>query len=164
MRLTRTLGLVAVTAGVTLSCSDIGPTEVTIADLAGTWSASKWEYKDDATGTVTFNAVSFGFSATITLQSGGSFSGSITVPPAPTASVAGTASIASGVFTITWAQDYNLGLLTLEQAVPLAFDFTLDPSGNLLTLFDEDSEWDFTPTNGEDNTEPASLTVQFTRS
>jgi len=107
-----------------IECSDSGPEQVTVADLAGTWSATQFRITDESGALQPFDIVQLLGSLSITVTSNGSFTGTLKATgfsdPVP---VAGSISIQGTSLTITFTQG-------LDQ--PISGEFVL--SGDDLTI------------------------------
>jgi hypothetical protein len=141
-------------AAVAAGCSDsTAPEEVTVDDLVGTWNATRATF-DEVAGDGTFDAIPDipGVSMSITVASGGAYTITTAAPGETPEVETGTLTVANGVITTTPSDP-------LED--PEQIDI-LSLSGDGLTVFFEDEEWDFTD-DSVDNETPATLTVVLRR-
>ncbi len=132
-------------------CSDgdsIGPDELTLADLQGTWRIEEAEYTADD-GSDRYDLVrDGGVSGTVTVSPSGAYTVSFAVPGAGTTTSTGTFTVRNGqVFdeeTGGTAQPVTVSLsgddLTYE-AETVTFDFTPDDAGDLPTEADLRMRW-----------------------
>lgn len=132
MRLLRIAVTGALAIGFAMGCSDSNEpqTNVTIADLVGTWNATSIVYTDNATDQ-SINAYALGARLQITVAADGSYTGSLTEPFGAPQAISGTIIIQGNTITIT--DDAAPG----DNAVGT---FTL--AGNTLTITAQD-EFDF---------------------
>jgi hypothetical protein len=166
----RKFAFFALAAGLALGCSEDNgtqPTGVTIADLVGTWNVTKWEYQDAANTALKENIVVFGFGASVTIASDGTYQGTLSVPDPASGNIAtvpfnGTVSITNDQLTLSFANLLDLGVLVLDPADPQNFTLTLDPSGSALTLFGTGYQWDFIADDPTGDV-TANLTINFAR-
>ena len=131
-------------------CSDSNEPngDVTLADLAGTWQVTKWEYTNTANTSETIDLKALGASATLTLEGSGDYSISGTFGGVPI-NLTGTYAVNGSTLVIN--EDGADG--------PQTVSFTL--SGDTWTITGLDGDWDF----DEDGTDDAAtLIIVFTRS
>jgi hypothetical protein len=143
----RRLALAVLAGAASLGCSE--EDIVTIADLVGDWTATKWEYAVTGSSTkVDLIALTGEFEATV--DAAGNVDGTITLPGSPAAPFDGTIEIVDNILT-----------LTITQPAADVIDFTYTLSGNTLTLFASDEDVpDAVPSVGG---LPASLTIILQR-
>lgn len=120
-----------------------------IADLAGVWEATKWEFTSDAKPSETVDVVAeLGASGTVTVGTNGRYRLELTDPHGSVETIAGNLR-AVGEYLI--AQDDG-------EAFPLAFSCTL--SAHFMTLASPEAAWDFDEDGVE---ETASMTIRWER-
>lgn len=170
MKLLRTAGVLVLSALALTACGD-STTSVEIADLAGSWSATRFEYTDQANPFFSIDAISdVGGTLNVDVQESGAFSGSLRVPGLTvdgtgatiTVPVGGTFSINGSTLSVDFdAATEALGLFS-------DFDASFDLSGDVLT-FTADTNFDF-PDNLEElagigarGEVPATVTVRLVR-
>ena len=133
-------------------CSDSNEPngDVTLADLAGTWQVTKWEYTNTANSSekIDLTAPPLSASATLTLQNSGDYT--------ITGSVGGVPFNLTGTYAITGS---NLVINEDGADGPQTVSFTL--SDDTWTITGLDGDWDFDE-DGTDDT--ATLIIVFTRS
>ncbi len=138
----------AALVGMAVACGDEGPNGnggVTVADLAGTWTASRFEYAPVADPTQALDLITTaGGSVSITVAADGSYDASLVYALGqPAVPFSGTISISGTTITLAVSDTVTAGPIELLPSEPFVFDtFTL--SGNLLTLSASDVEFDFT--------------------
>ena len=147
MKTMRTFLTLIAVSGVVYACGEDTGTNgggTTLADLAGNYTASQFEYTDDAGTFPAIDLVALGGAATVNLLADGSFTATLTLPGTTTAiPFSGTISISGTTLTLTVSATVNAGPIVLEPNDPTVFNnFTL--SGNQLTLSSTDVEFDFT--------------------
>ena len=124
MRSLTRLFLLPMIAIVAIECSDSGPEQVTVADLAGTWSATQFRITDESGVVPSFDIKQLLGSLTITVTSNGSFTGTFKATGlSDEVPVAGSISILGTSLTITFTQG-------LDQ--PISGEFVLN--GDDLTI------------------------------
>jgi len=124
MRSLTRLFLLPMIAIVAIECSDSGPEQVTVADLAGTWSATQFRITDESGVIPSFDIKQLLGSLTITVTSNGSFTGTFKATGlSDEVPVAGSISILGTSLTITFTQG-------LDQ--PISGEFVLN--GDDLTI------------------------------
>lgn len=153
MKTQRYLAVIPLLVALSVNCSDSsGPTNVTVADLVGTWTATQFTITDPS-GTVLPAPVdligdAFG-SLVITVQSNGSFTGTFKATAiSESMPVAGTISIVSGILTI----DFTDGL-----DEPISGSFVLNDDELTVTGSNLTFDWE-----GQ-NIEGASVILVMTR-
>lgn len=133
---------VTLAAAFTLSCGDA--TGIDIADLVGTWNASKLEFTSAANATLKADVVGLGGSLSITFASNGSFTLTEREPGELANTRTGTFLLKGDTLTIS------------ESGQGSPTDFRTSLSGSTLTLTNDDDEYDF---NNDGTEEPARLIV-----
>ena len=124
MRSLTRLFLLPMIAIVAIECSDSGPEQVTVADLAGTWSATQFRITDESGVIPSFDIKQLLGSLTITVTSNGSFTGTFKATGlSDEVPVAGSIAILGTSLTITFTQG-------LDQ--PISGEFVLN--GDDLTI------------------------------
>ena len=154
-------------------------TDVEIADLAGSWNATEFRFTDTSGRTIpgtgsapSLDVTSFGGVVTMVIQESGGFTGTINVPTVTPGDVP-----LSGTITLlgpdSLAVDFDQQTLSLICPAPedclfgsFTSEFTL--RGNVLTLVNDDTTFDFAPVEPLYGLEPAgpvsaSLTIRFER-
>lgn len=139
MKFLRTASVVVLAAFALTGC-DEDATGVEVADLAGTWNATRFEYTDQATPAFSVDVIA-DLQGTVTLDVGedGSFTGTIEIVLAETGQVpmAGTFSISGDTLSIDFTGQASMaGLVSDIDAA-----FTLD--GDVLTLSNDNVTFDF---------------------
>lgn len=137
-------------AGVAVACGDDpvgngnGGGGTTVADLAGAWTASQFEYTMVAPPNTALDLIALTGEATVTAAADGSYNGTLLLPGAPGAApFSGDITISGSSLTLGFDMLTVIGPITLDPAEPFEFDsFTL--SGNQLTLSASVAEFDFT--------------------
>lgn len=167
----RTASVLALSA-LALAACDESTTSVEIADLAGSWSATQFEYADPSFPGFSIDAISdAGGTLNVTVQESGAFSGDLRVPGLTvdgtgqtiTVPVGGTFSINGSTLSVDFdAATEALGLFG-------DFDASFDLNGDVLTFTTEDTTFDF-PDQLEElagigarGPVPADLTVRLVR-
>lgn len=150
------LGLTAAIA----ACSDdgsTGPDQVTLADLAATYSVQSFTYTADSDPNTTVNLIqATGATLTVTLLASGSFSGLLNAPPLTNTNddvpVNGTLTLnGNNSATVDFDASTNLVFPDLD----ITFQFS-EPN---FVWTATDVEFDFSLMNDPDNEVPANLTV-----
>lgn len=139
-------GAVAVLLATAGCDSAIDPADITVTDLVGTWTATRFQFTELGGGT-TLDLIQNGGSATLTLAATGALTGAIAFA-GQSDTIDGTVSVAGGKLTLT------------EGGEVTVFDIALD--GNTLTLTTDDAAFDF-PLDDVDGPVPASLVIVATR-
>lgn len=138
-----------------LACGDGDITNPTLGDLAGNYTASRFQFTSKANATVRIDLIQFGGSFQVNIASNGQFSGILrTFDPATFQTVD---------FTVA-------GIMTIQGNDKLAADFTAGPfsdrtfsfalSGSALTLLDDNASFDF---DRDGQNEPAELLIVLRR-
>jgi hypothetical protein len=140
MRSIRTLAFGLAAALTLLSCGDdgTGPGPET---LAGTWTATRFEYVDATDATNRVELIGLGGTLVVQLQGNGTFSYAVTFPGEPDETSSGTWSSTADTFTMQES----------GSSFGLTFDFVL--AGNTLTLTGADTEYDFDDDGVDDEAE-----------
>lgn len=139
MRAFRTLGL-ALTALTLASCGDDG-TGPSAESLAGTWTATAFEYVSTADPGDRVELIGLGGTLVTEIRSGGTYSYVFTLPGQPTETSTGTWSSTADTFTMH------------ESGSTFALTFDMVLSGNTLTLTGADTEYDFDLDGVDDDAE-----------
>lgn len=146
------------------------PTGIQVSDLAGTWNVTKWEYRLDADPGTFVDVVTVGFGATLTIQSDGSYTGTLTIPGVGNVPIAGVITIEDNVLSLGFAAPVKIPpgcttacTLNLDPADPAIFE-TVVLSGNQLTVTGTDFSWPALGLPGEPAGQPANLTISLVRS
>lgn len=143
----RWIGAVAVLA--TLGCGDKGGSTGPSGNLQGTWTATKWEYVNQANTSQKVTAGSLG--ATVTLAIAAStYTITYTIPGLGTQTVSGTYTTSGNTFIITENGSSD----------PEHVTFSFSNGNNTLTMTDTETNYDF-DSDGTD--EPATLNMVLTR-
>lgn len=165
MKLLRTASVLVLSAFALTAC-DEGVTDVEVADLAGTWNATQFEYTDQEYSTFSIDAISdAGGSVSLTVQESGAFVGTINIPNLTPGElpIGGTLSINGDSLVVDFdANTESYGLFS---------DFTasFDLDGDVLTFVNDDTTFDFPDTLEEQaglpvrEAVPAILSTRFVR-
>jgi hypothetical protein len=115
----------ALVAAIVPACGNSNePMQVTVEDLVGTWTASRFQITDQSGTIAPFDIVAFGGRLVITVTSGGGFSGTLKATAIATENpVSGTVTVQGTTLTLTFTQG-------LTQ--PISGQFVL--SGDTLTI------------------------------
>lgn len=164
---------VLVLSALALTACDESTTSVEIADLAGSWSATRFEYTDQANPLFSIDAISpeIGGTLNVTVQETGAFSGDLRIPNLTVDGTGQTITVpVGGTFSIdgsTLSVDFDAA----TEAIGLLSDFeaSFDLNGDVLTFVTEDTSFDF-PDQLEElagigarGEVPATLTVRLER-
>lgn len=146
MKSLRTASLLVLAAFALTACDD-SSTGVTLADLAGVWTATQFEYIDNANPGFSIDAVAdAGGSVSLDVSESGSFTGSLRIPGLTvnptngetiTVDIGGTISIDGDTLSI----DFNAATEALHLFSD--FDASFELNGDVLTFVNEDSSFDF---------------------
>lgn len=135
-----------------LNCKKSSPTESSIDDLIGTWKSAtategtEFSYTSKSSPPISYNLLMFQATIDVTIRSDKSYTLTLVVPPLEINEVEeGKISVSGNKVTMT-ANNFP------DEAI--TFEFSL--SGNLLTLIDNNAEFDF---NFDDIDEPAILKI-----
>jgi hypothetical protein len=146
MRLKHTLFALPLAALLATGCSSdtIGPDEITVADLVGTWKITKIEYVADAGSNTVDLIKDNNVAATITVLANGAYTETLTVPGVPATTITGNFTVQNG--TIVNSQTGNN-----------ARNVEVTREGDKITFVDEGATFDFdnnatTPDTGADLT------------
>lgn len=146
MKFLRTASVLVLSVLVFAGCED-DATGVEIADLAGDWTATQFEYTDNSIPALSLDAISdAGGTVTLSVAESGAFTGTLSIPgltvdPSTgatiTVPIGGTFSISGDTLSIDFnAATEGLGLFG-------DFDATFELNGDTLTFVNEDSSFDF---------------------
>ena len=161
MRTTRTTAavLLGLTAAIA-ACGDdgtTGPDQVTLADLAATYSVQSFTYTADSDPNTTVNLIqATGATLTVTLLSSGSFSGLLNAPP-----LTGTTDDIPVAGTLT-LNGNNSATVDFDASTNLVFpdlDITFQFSEPNFVWTATDVTFDFSLMNDPNNAVPSNLTV-----
>ncbi|MEE8133746.1 MAG: hypothetical protein V3T56_01745 [Gemmatimonadales bacterium] len=151
MKALRKFVTVLAISGIAVACGDDNPVQlgngnggVTVADLAGAYTASSFAYTMIAPPNTVIDLIALTGEVTVNLSSDGSFTATLLLPGQTVAvPFSGTISLSGTTLTLTVSTLVVAGPITLDPADPFVFDvFTL--SGNQLTLSASMAEFDFT--------------------
>ena len=148
MKIIRTFVTLFAISGLVYACGDEGPDNFSeddpVAELAGNYTGSKFEYTHNAGVFPAIDLVGLGGAVTVNLAADGSFTATLTLPGTTTpVPFDGTISISGTTLTLTVSDTVTAGPIELLPEEPFVFTtFTL--SGNQLTLSSIDVEFDFT--------------------
>lgn len=136
--------VVMLTGGVLGACSDdepAGPEPLTVADLAGSWTATMYKATSASDSQVQFELITAGGSLTATVQADGSFTGEANVPNPLTQQLV-TLPLA-GTFSLPSQTTLSIDFTT--EFPPFLEDTTVEfvLSGNTLVLHEDDTTFDF---------------------
>jgi VCBS repeat-containing protein len=147
MRLKQALHLVPLAAAFAAGCGSdtIGPADLQLSDLVGTWNVTKIEYTSDANrGTKRDLIADNGATGTITVNANGSYTYTLTAPGPITQTTTGTFTVQNGV--------------VLDNPTGQAQHSTLvTRSGDTVTIIDETVTFDFD--NNPDTNNNADVTI-----
>lgn len=132
-------------------CGDggTGPGDVSVADLAGSWILTTWEYRKDSNPQIGEDLVVIdGLNGRLIIQTDGSFTFTRNAPEQPGSIETGTLQISGGLLTFNDAAEG-----------PITYSFEL-VGNNILTLSTDDVEWMF---EGDNNPSAASLLIELER-
>ena len=141
MKALRKFVTVLAISGIAVACGDDDPTGngngnggTTLADLAGNYTATKFEYTMiDPPGTA-LDLIALTGQLTVNLAADGSFTASLLNPLAPPAvAFSGTIAISGTTLTLTVSDTVTAGTIELLPEEPFVFD-TFVLSGDQLTL------------------------------
>ncbi len=156
MKLQRMMGAGILAITLTVGCGDSSePEVVTIADLVGSWTATSMLFTSQANPSLMLDLINpfVGGHLSITIAADGSFQGTFRESSqAAEESVSGTIAIQGNTITITFVQG-------LDEDVSGTFTLV----GDVLTVSGTFQEFDFTPTDGVDDPEPADLVLVLQR-
>jgi hypothetical protein len=148
MKIMRSVLAGALAVTLATACSDsTAPSDVTAADLVGTWDASSVVFTPDAGGTAV-DVVLLGFGFEITFNAEGGYTATTQVPLEDPDIEIGTFTVANGVITLS-----PVG----EDAETLRIDSF---SGSMLVVTDTNAEYDF---DGDDVEEDANMTATLVK-
>ncbi len=137
MRLKHSLFVLPLAAMLAAGCGSttIGPSDITVADLVGTWNITRFEYtKDGAPNTHVDLIADKGLTATAMVNANGTYTITETVAPI-TQTITGSFTVQNNTVV-----DTRTGLAAKNVAVTR--------SGNTLTYTDEDVTYDFDNNSG----------------
>ncbi len=140
----RSLALIFLSSGLFPGCGDddgVEPELITIADFEGSWNCTSFIATSTADPQIQFNLVLLGGALSATVETDGSFVGSVTYPDPET--LQPVTEQVSGVFSLVSQTEVRIEFDTeippiLENDI---VEFTL--LGNTLTLHDDTSVFDF---------------------
>jgi hypothetical protein len=161
-----------VLAALALTACGESTTTVEIADLAGSWSATQFEYEDQSVPGFSVDAISdAGGTLNVTVQESGAFSGDLRIPGLTVDGMGQTITVpVGGTFSIngsTLSVDFDAATEALGLLVD--FDASFDLNGDVLTFTTEDADFDFPDAIeelagiGARGEVPATLTVRLVR-
>ena len=107
MKTLRYLSVIPLLIALSVSCSDSSGPDVTVADLAGTWTATQFRITDESGTLPPFDIVSplIGGSLEITVTVNGMFSGTLqATSQSALSAVAGSITIQGDLLTLTFTQ------------------------------------------------------------
>lgn len=144
MKFLRTATVLVLSVFVLTACDDDDTTtSVEVADLAGAWNTTQFEYTDNANPSFSIDVIStLNGSLTIDVNETGSFTGEVEIPnvtPGPLP-IGGTFSISGDSLSV----DFNAQTESYDLVDDFDAAFTL--SGNVLTLTNNDVTYDFNDT------------------
>ncbi len=175
MKFLRTASVLAlaVFAFTATACDDSSTTGVEIADLEGMWTATQFEYSDNATPSFAIDAVSdAGGSVTLDVAADGSFTGTISIPGLtvnPTTGETITLPIGGTISVDGDSLSVNFNAETEAYGLFGDFDASFELNGDVLTFVNTDSSFDFPDALEEQagigarGEVSATLTTRFTR-
>lgn len=157
MKLLRTATVLVLSVFALTACDD-DATSVEIADLAGMWNATQFEYSDAENTAFAVDAITLveGSSVTLDVEESGSFSGTIRVPGLTvdpttgetiTIPLSGTLSVDGNLLNVEFDQQtLAITCPTEEQCLFESFVATFELSGDVLTFRNADTTFDFPDT------------------
>ena len=155
------------------ACGGDDPVTIEIADLAGSWTATRFEFTDHAYPALSIDAISDADGTlNLTIQESGAFQGTLRVPDITVDPQSGeTITVPlGGTFSIngsTLIVDFNAATEAFDLLSDFEADFTL--RDDVLTIVNDDSSFDFpddieqlfgAPPRGD---VPVTLTVRLVR-
>lgn len=166
MKLLRATSVLVLSALALTACDDgDDPTDVvTTADLAGSWTATQFEYSDD-TGDAPglgIDAIDLGGSVILNVQSSGAFTGTINIPQLTPGELP-----IGGTIAVIDQENLSIDFNATTESYGLFgdFDASFTLVGDVLTFVNDDTSFDF-----PDAIEPtprgavaATLTASFQR-
>jgi hypothetical protein len=130
-RLHRLIALTLILGAVAGCGTSSEPTQVTVEDLVGTWTASRFQITDQSGTIAPFDIVAFGGRLVITVTSGGGFSGTLKATAIASENpVSGTVTVQGTMLALTFTQ----GLTQPISGQFVLSDDTLTISGSGLTI------------------------------
>lgn len=163
MRVTRTAIPVLLIAALAVACGDddeVGPDEgITLADFAGSWSAERLRWTSTADQTVFVDLIQLGGTLQVGVDGSGNFTGEAMVPDPGTGQLQSVP--LSGSFVLVSQTTLAVDFAATVPPPFEDFDGTFDLSGDVLTILNPDSDFDF---DGDGTEEPAGLEVILRRS
>lgn len=172
MKLLRATGVLLLSTFALTGCDE--STGVELADLAGAWVATQFEYEEIGGAGFVIDAISTaGGTVTLDVQESGSFAGTIRVPGLTHHPQTGEVITVNIGGTIDLIDDENLSI-DFDQATEMLglfgdFDASFELDGDVLTFVNDDTEFDFPDAQeqqllGQARGEvPSTLTVTLTR-
>ena len=140
MKFLRTASVLVLSAFVIVACDDEDTTGIEVADLAGTWDATQFEYTDNDNPTFSLDVISdLSGDLTIDVAESGSFTGTLFIPniTADTVPLGGSFSITGDTLSI----DFNSASEMTGLVSDLDAEYQL--SGDVLTLTNDGVSYDF---------------------
>jgi hypothetical protein len=140
----RVLILLALVVLSTAGCNDsTSPEQITIGDLAGTWTATSFVYTSTVDAADQWDLVASGGSLTMVITAAGAFTGTTVLPSTVVETYTGTMSVSGsrltqdfdeeGIPTLIWTiGDYTNDSMTLSGGLS-PFDFTDDGSDDYVS-------------------------------
>jgi len=150
MKLFRATGALLLASAVLVGCDESSDPGYTIDDFVGAWVASSFTYTDASNSVLAVDAIGdAGGAISITVTSGGAFTGSVNIPgltinPSDGSTI--TVSV-GGVIDLVDQEHIFIDFNAATEALGLFDDidavFTLSTSGNILTWTDNAASFDF---------------------
>jgi hypothetical protein len=148
MRGARLSVALVLSAGLVFGCDDDGGIDVTIADLVGSWIADEFGFTNQGNPAESVEFVAAGAHVTLTVAGNGRYTIAAVEPGGAADLIQGIALVEEGFLLVT--DDEEPGETTA---------FTVELSGDMLTIFTDEVEYDFDgPPDAE---EPADLRGVF---
>jgi hypothetical protein len=151
--MTRIAGAAVVVIALVLGCGKEEPTrprEITLAELVGTWTATKIEFTNKANSNQKIDAIQLGWKYTLTINANGEYAESL--------SFVSGARTTTGPVTIQGNNTILPSVFSADFGDDMSFAVTL--SGNALTLTG-DSAFDF---DNNETDEPAKVVIVLQKS
>jgi len=161
MKLVRAFAVGAIAAAFAVGCSDGtgADDEITIGDLVGTWTATEFNYTNQADLNETADMMLFGLELTITVAGGGNFTGTFRqTAVSPVVSVVGTMAIDGDTMTLTFVQPASF-----DEPITGAFTLTTSDPDVLRLTATTGVEFDFGMIGGTPGEVPATLRLEMER-
>lgn len=150
MRRAGVLFVLVLCAGLYVACDDGGVSDVTLADLVGSWVADQFEFTNQANRAESVDFVAAGADVIMTVASNGRYTAAAVAP------FGGGGDVLMGALAV---EDGYL-LMTDDEEPGETIAFSVDLSGGVLTIFSDELYFDF-DVPPDDIEEPADLRGVF---